>query len=110
MLAYQGATVRLLAATLLAAVACGRTPTAVVEKDAGAASPDLPAGTGGAPGTGGNSSSGGSGGLGGIPDLGTEILDWFASTGGSVGSCQAVSALPEDAVPVCTFTGSQEVS
>jgi hypothetical protein len=111
MLANQGTTVGLLAAALLAALACGRTPTtAVVGNDAGAAADDLASGAGGAAGTGGKSSSSGAGGQGGVPDIGTEILDWYASTGGSVGSCQTISALPEDAVPVCTFTGSEGTS
>jgi hypothetical protein len=111
MRADQGRTVSFLVATLLATLACGRTPiTGVVEKDAGEASPDSVLGTGGAPGTGRKSNSGGTGGLGGIPHLGTEIPDWHASTGEAAGSCQTLSWLPEDAVPVCTFTGSQGVS
>jgi len=104
-------TVALVAAALLAALACGRTPTpAAVGKDGGAAPSVSAPGTGGAPGSGGRSGRGGSGGLGGIPDLGTETLDWFASTGGAAGSCETVPEVPEEAEPVCAFTGSRGAS
>jgi len=72
---------------------------------------DAQPGSGGFVGLGGQSSNRGRGGR--IGDLGGYYgagyggrgLDWSAGTGGSVSPCGAVTEIPADAKPLCTFTG-----